>query len=75
MQKIGGVVVHECEGIVREIDYEDAMKLAEILKKRTIRDIKEAIEVIEKYKNSKIKTRTMVVHDSEGAKDRDGKFL
>ena len=75
VQKIGGVVVHECEGIGREIDYEDAMKLAEILKKRTIRDIKEAIEVIEKYKNSKIKTRTMVVHDSEGAKDRDGKFL
>ena len=32
VEKVGEIVVHECEGIGREIDYEEAMKLAEVLK-------------------------------------------
>ena len=75
VEKVGDIVVHECEGIGREIEYEEAMRLAEVLKERTIREIKESMNVVEKYRNSETKKDGIIVHDSEGTKDRNGKII
>lgn len=66
----GAVRAHECEGLGREIDREEAEALAETLKERTIRERKEAIGVRDNYRP--IDTEAVVVHDSEGQKRPDG---
>jgi len=66
----GPVRAHECEGLGREIDREEAVALAETLKERAVREIEEAIAVRESY--APVDAEGVVVHDSEGAKRPDG---
>lgn len=66
----GLVRAHECEGLGRDITREDAEELAAALKRRTIRDIEEAIGVRESYEPTDVDG--VVVHDSEGQKRPDG---
>jgi len=66
----GAVRAHECEGLGREIDREEAETLAEALKERTIRELTEAIDVRDNYRP--IDSESVVVHDSEGQKRPDG---
>lgn len=68
----GPVRAHECEGLGREIDREDAEKLAEALKERAIRELEEAIGVRENYRPVERAPGEVVVHDSEGPKRGDG---
>ncbi|WP_336345427.1 YkgJ family cysteine cluster protein [Halalkalicoccus ordinarius] len=68
----GPVRAHECEGLGREIDREDAEELAEALKERAIRELEEAIGVRENYRPVERAPGEVVVHDSEGPKRGDG---
>ncbi len=68
----GMVRAHECEGLGRDIDREDAEELAEALKTRAVRELKEAIAVRENYEPANPDPGEIVVHDSEGAKNPDG---
>ena len=68
----GPIRAHECEGLGREIDEEDAMALAETLKERAIRDVEEMIAVRDNYEPAVPGPGEVVVHDSEGAKRPDG---
>jgi Fe-S-cluster containining protein len=65
----GLVRAHECEGLGREISKEDAEDLAQALKERTVRELKEAIGVRENYRPVEEST---IVYDSEGPKRPDG---
>ena len=70
----GIVRAHECEGLGRDIDREDAERLAAALKKRAVRELEEAIAVREGY-DPGAGGRTdvdVVVFDSEGPKRGDG---
>ncbi|GAB6879030.1 YkgJ family cysteine cluster protein [Halorubrum gandharaense] len=70
----GMVRAHECEGLGRDIDREAAESLADALKERAVRELKEAIAVRDGY-DPTAAARTdseVVVHDSEGAKRPDG---
>ncbi len=69
----GVVRAHECEGLGREIDRDDAEELAAALKERSIRELEEAIELADRYEPTT--EDGIVVHDSEGAKRPDGTLL
>jgi len=68
----GPVRAHECEGLGRDISREGAEELARALKRRAVRELKEAIGVRDHYTPTD-PGGEVVVHDSEGAKDRDGR--
>jgi Fe-S-cluster containining protein len=68
----GVVRAHECEGLGRDIDREDAEELAVALKERAVRELTEAIEVRDNYEPAGADDGEVVVHDSEGAKRPDG---
>ena len=68
----GFVRAHECEGLGRDIDREDAAELAHALRDRAIREIEEAISVRDAYEPADIGAGEVAVHDSEGAKRPDG---
>jgi len=68
----GMVRAHECEGLGRDIDREDAEDLAGALKKRAVRELEEAIAVRDSYEPADGEVEGVVVHDSEGAKRPDG---
>jgi Fe-S-cluster containining protein len=67
----GPVRAHECEGLGREIDREDAEDLAAALKERAVRELEEAIAVRDTYE-PRPDADGVVVHDAEGAKRPDG---
>ena len=67
----GPVLAHECEGLGRDISRADAEALARTLKRRTVRDLEEAIAVRDRYR--RVEGGGTVVHDSEGAKRPDGR--
>jgi Fe-S-cluster containining protein len=71
----GVVRAHECEGLGREIDREDAEELASALKERAVRELEEAIGVSESYAPTESGPGEVVVHDSEGAKRPDGERI
>jgi Fe-S-cluster containining protein len=75
VEEVGSVRAHECEGLGRDISREDAEALAETLKKRAIRELEEAIGVRDAYAPADPEPGPgeVVVHDSEGAKGRDGR--
>jgi Fe-S-cluster containining protein len=60
----------ECLGLGSEIGFEEAKKLAELLKRRQIVEIKEAIELVRKYEDFERGDPSpygkCIVHDSEG---------
>ena len=68
----GPVRAHECEGLGRDIDEEDAEALARTLKERAIREVEEMIAVRENYEPAEPGSGEIVVHDSEGKKRPDG---
>ena len=68
----GEVRAHECQGLGRDIDREDAEELAAALKRRAVRELEEAIGVRENYEPVDPGRGEVVVHDSEGAKRPDG---
>ena len=68
----GIVRAHECEGLDRDIDREDAVALATALKERAVRELEEAIAVRDAYRPADPAPGAIVVHDSEGAKRLDG---
>ena len=68
----GPVRAHECEGLGRDISRGDAEELAAALKERAVRELEEAIGVRDEYAPTDPEGG-VVVHDSEGAKDRDGR--
>ncbi|GAB3680810.1 YkgJ family cysteine cluster protein [Salinarchaeum chitinilyticum] len=68
----GMVRAHECEGLGRAIDREDAEALAETLRERAIRELEEAIAVRDEYEPVATEPGGVVVHDSEGPKRPDG---
>jgi hypothetical protein len=68
----GPVRAHECEGLGRDISREAAEDLARALKQRAVRELEEAIGVRDAYTPTD-PAGEVVVHDSEGAKDRDGR--
>jgi hypothetical protein len=73
VDEAGMVRAHECEGLGREISREDAEELAAALQERAIRELKEAIGVRDNY--APVEADGVVVHDSEGAKDRAGETI
>jgi len=68
----GPVRAHECEGLGRDINREDAEELARTLKERAVRELEEAIAVRDSYEPAGADVDGVVVHDSEGAKRPDG---
>lgn len=79
-EPMGGVVdqngmvrAHECEGLGRDISREDAEELARALKRRAVRELREAIGVRDNY--DPIDADGVVVHDSEGQKRPDGTLI
>ncbi|MGQ5515812.1 YkgJ family cysteine cluster protein [Halococcus saccharolyticus] len=72
VDRVGQVRAHECEGLGRDIDREDAEELAAALKRRSVRELEEAIGVRENYEPADPGPGEVVVHDSEGAKRPDG---
>ena len=72
VDEAGMVRAHECEGLGRDIDREDAEELARTLKERAIRELEEAIAVRDNYEPVDVGPGAVVVHDSEGAKWPDG---
>ena len=60
----------ECRGLGGEIDHAEATKLAELLKRRQIIEIREAIDLIRKYQDFERGEPSpfgrCIVHDSEG---------
>jgi hypothetical protein len=73
VDEAGVVRAHECEGLGREISRADAEELARDLKARAIRELEEAIGVRDAYAPADPDPGEVVVHDSEGAKTRDGR--
>ncbi len=71
VDRVDDVLAYECEGLGRDIDPADARALAETLKRRTIADIQQAMRLLEGYRSAD-PVDGIVVHDSEGAKRRDG---
>lgn len=67
----GLVRAHECEGLGRSIDRDEARSLARALKERAVCELEEAIAVTERYEPVDATDRIVVV-DSEGAKRPDG---
>lgn len=75
VERDGMVRAHECEGLGRSIEREQAEKLADQLKTRAIRELEEAIAVRDSYTPIPRSEELVVVHDSEGAKRPDGTWL
>ncbi|MFP8955823.1 YkgJ family cysteine cluster protein [Natrialbaceae archaeon A-CW3] len=71
VDEAGIVRAHECEGLGRDISRADAEELARTLKERAIRELEEAIGLLEAYEPGDV-DGAVVVHDSEGAKRPDG---
>ena len=69
----GLVRAHECEGLGREIEREEAEALASTVKERAVRELEEAIAVRDAYEPAAVEG--IVVHDSEGRKRPDGTEL
>ncbi len=69
----GMVRAHECEGLGRDIDREEAEELARALKTRAMRELEEAIGVRDNYES--VSADGVVVHDSEGQKRPGGEPL
>ena len=67
----GAVLAHECEGLGRDIEREDAEDLAAALKERAVRELEEAIAVRNRHE-PRPDADGVVVHDSEGPKRPDG---
>jgi hypothetical protein len=67
----GLVRAHECEGLGRDISRDRAEDLAAALKRRAVRELREAIAVRDEYEPAN-PDEGVVVHDSEGAKRPDG---
>ena len=72
IEREGPVRAHECEGLGREIDREEAEALAVTLKRRAVRELEEAIAVRDRYESTSPGPGEVVVHDSEGPKGPDG---
>ncbi|AKH97105.1 YkgJ family cysteine cluster protein [Halanaeroarchaeum sulfurireducens] len=70
VERVGDLSVHECPGIGRDITESAARELAKTLKRRTIVELEEAIDVCDSYEP--VAAESTVVHDSEGAKRADG---
>ena len=63
----GRLMVSECEGIGNVIGDKDAMKMAALLKKRYIAEIRESIALLEKFGGFEPGGRgNICIHDSEG---------
>lgn len=75
VEQVGAVRAHECEGLGRDIEREDAEELAATLKERAVRELEEAIDVRENYEPVSSDSGRVIVHDSEGAKRPDGSRL
>ena len=71
----GPVRAHECEGLGRDIPRADAEAMAATLKRRAVRELEEAIALRDAYAPAAPGPGEVVVHDSEGAKDADGRPL
>ena len=61
----------ECRGLGKEIEYSEAEKIASLVKERNIVEIREAIALLDKYKDfdrgkAMTKATCIIVHDSEG---------
>ena len=67
----GAVLAHECEGLGRNIEREDAEDLAAALKQRAVRELEEAIAVRDRHE-PRPDADGVVVHDSEVPKRPDG---
>lgn len=61
------LVLDDCEGVGREMPREAAVELARSLKKRVLKEEREAIELIEAYERVEPPEGHVVVHDSEGS--------
>ncbi|MGM0590869.1 MAG: YkgJ family cysteine cluster protein [Halobacteriota archaeon] len=72
VDEVGMVRAHECEGLGRDIGRAEAESLARSLKRRTIRELEEAIAVRDAYVPTDREPGEVVVFDSEGAKTPDG---
>lgn len=70
------LVVGECEGTGRDITREEAVDLAREIKKRSVKEEREARQTVERYEHVEPPDGAVVVHDSEGAhvvqRDCDG---
>ncbi|UTF53323.1 YkgJ family cysteine cluster protein [Natronosalvus rutilus] len=76
VDEVGNVRAHECEGLGRDISRGEAEDLARALKTRAVRELEEAIAVVENYAPAAADAdQAVVVHDSEGAKRPDGSRL
>lgn len=74
VERTGPLQVHECEGVGRDIDRAGALDLARAVKERAVRDLEEEAAVLERYRESDVDA-PLVVYDSEGPKDADGRPL
>lgn len=72
VDQAGVVRAHECEGLGRDIEWEDALALAKALKRRAVTEAREATQVIETYREAPESLTGNVVYDSEGIKRPDG---
>lgn len=72
VEQEGPVRAHECEGLGRDIDRDDALELAAVLKTRAVRELEEALALLDGYEPVDLGPEEIVVHDSEGAKRPDG---
>jgi len=73
VDEAGMVRAHECEGLGRDISRADAEELAQALKERAIRELREAIGVRDAYEPVETGAGEVVVYDSEGPKSPDGR--
>ncbi|ELZ59339.1 MULTISPECIES: YkgJ family cysteine cluster protein [Halorubrum] len=75
VDEAGVVRAHECEGLGRDITRQDAEELAAALKERAVRELEEAIGVRDGYDPtaSDRADGDVVVFDSEGPKEADGR--
>lgn len=72
VEEAGVVRAHECEGLGRDIDRDDAEAMAATLKERAVKELEEAIGVRDAYEPVDAADASVVVHDSEGQKHPDG---
>lgn len=74
-ERVGPVVAHECEGLGRSIERDEAERLAKELIDRTIGALHEAMDVRGHLKGSLPTEESTVVIDSEGYKRPDGSLV
>ncbi|MFB6085369.1 MAG: YkgJ family cysteine cluster protein [Halodesulfurarchaeum sp.] len=72
VRSAGRVRASACPGLGKETSHERARAIAETLKERAIREIRETIAVRDNY-DPQVTADSIVVHDSEGAKWPDGR--